>query len=103
MSQITPLRPPMMANFTMLKGTVPSRPELNARGKMVIKSEVENSAKNAIEAFPLLLHRKCHKLCIRMERKIRLKARSVIKKLRIFSWYYPINISCRNRKIKQVL
>ena len=80
MSQKTPLRPPMMANFTILKGTVPSRPELNASGKIVIKRDVENRAKNAIEALPLLLQRKCHKLCIRMERKIRLKARSVIKK-----------------------
>jgi hypothetical protein len=66
--------PPAIAYFTISKGTVKSRLELIAKGRIVIKSEEEKRAKNAIDGLPLLLHKKCHKLCINIEIRIKYKA-----------------------------
>jgi hypothetical protein len=66
--------PPAIAYFTIEKGTVPIKLELKAKGEIVINNEVENTAKNAIDGLPLLLHKKCHKLCINIEARIKYNA-----------------------------
>jgi hypothetical protein len=45
---------------------------------MVRKREVENNAKNAHDDLPLLLQRKCHKLCMAIEAAIRKNAVQLI-------------------------
>ena len=72
--QIAPLNAPQQANNIASFGSFSNSPELNANGSMVKNSELENKAKNAIEGRPLLLQRKCHKLCSKIEDKINIKA-----------------------------
>ena len=103
--QIAPLNAPQQAKIIASFGNFSNSPELNANGSMVKKSELENRAKNAIEGRPLLLQRKCHKLCIKIEDNINTKAVILIKKtlswkklLRLFSTGKPsdnIPLFCR--------
>ena len=46
---------------------------------MVKNNDVEKSAKNAHDDLPLLLQRKCHKLCMAIEAAINKKAVQLIK------------------------
>ena len=69
--QTAPQKPPAMANMMTFCGRVHSSPEPSANGSMVRNNDEENNAKNSIEDLPLLLQRKCHRLCIAMELAIK--------------------------------
>ena len=68
----------MTAYLNTLHGTLNKIPDHTPKLNTVRKSAVENKAKNVIEVLPLLLQRKCHKLCSNNEINIKINAVKVI-------------------------
>lgn len=66
------------AYFRVCGSSLNNIPEQIANGSMVRNNDVEKSAKNAHEDLPLLLQRKCHKLCMAIEAAINKNAVQLI-------------------------
>ena len=78
MSPANPNKAPSTAYCSTLHGRLNMIPDHTPQQNTVRKSDVENSAKNAMDDLPLLLHKKCHKLCNNNEMNMRMNAVKVI-------------------------